>query len=121
MVTKRTPETRKGIGIFVEDAETGIVSDLGFKPINGTQAKSPDPNPEDLAALKERREKINEVLLTLSPREEKVIRSCFLDGLTIQKTAEKLGLEPKEVKRIRKSAIAKLRKAGRSSRLTGCL
>jgi RNA polymerase sigma-B factor len=66
---------------------------------------------DDNYDLAEKRMILEKVLPILSDREQKIIKSTFIDGLSQKETGEKIGLSQMHVSRLQRSAIKKLREA----------
>lgn len=79
------------------------------------------PSPEDEVSAKAIRERLNEVLDTLSPREAKVLKLRFglSDGTpyTLEQLGHILGITRERVRQIEKKALMKLRHPKRSTQL----
>lgn len=95
-----------------------ILTGENDKTTIGELLASDAPTPEDLLLQDDLRERIRQVLDTLEPMEETVIklRFGFLDGtvLSPEMTAEEMNLSPEEVSRIEVKALRKLRHPSRS-------
>lgn len=61
--------------------------------------------------LAEKRMILEKVLPILSEREQEIIQSTFIDGLSQKETGERIGLSQMHVSRLQRSAIKKLREA----------
>lgn len=66
---------------------------------------------DDNYDLAEKRMILEKVLPILSDREQEIIKSTFIDGLSQKETGEKIGLSQMHVSRLQRSAIKKLREA----------
>lgn len=66
---------------------------------------------DDNYELAEKRMILEKVLPTLSDREQEIIKSTFIEGLSQKETGEKIGLSQMHVSRLQRSAIKKLREA----------
>ena len=79
------------------------------------------PSPEDEVSAKAIRERLNEVLDTLAPREAEVLKLRFglSDGTpyTLEQLGRTLGITRERVRQIEKKALMKLRHPKRSIRL----
>jgi RNA polymerase primary sigma factor len=79
------------------------------------------PSPEDEVSAKAVRERLNEVLKTLLPREEEVLRMRFglTDGTayTLEQLGQIFGITRERVRQIEKKALMKLRHPKRSIKL----
>ncbi len=70
---------------------------------------------------REMQEIIDEVLETLSPRQEKVLKKCFWLDATLDEIGEELGVTGERVRQIRDKALKRLRHPSRSRRLKDLL
>jgi len=106
------------MGISPEDAE--VYQEMLRTASILEKAKQPpkEPQPEDEQAVEDTayfqsRQRIGELLATLTPQEAQVLNLRFgLEGglpATPQETASKLGITPNEVVRLETEALAKLR------------
>jgi len=104
-VNNREGEEGGVLGDFIEDEEAPVLSDL----ISQSQM----------------RERIEEVLITLSLREEKILRLRFgLHGgkaLTLEEIGQKFGLTRERIRQIEGKALKRLRHPRRARRLRGFL
>lgn len=66
---------------------------------------------DDNYELAEKRMILEKVLPILSDREQEIIKSTFIEGLSQKETGEKIGLSQMHVSRLQRSAIKKLREA----------
>src|SRR5699024_5967941 len=66
---------------------------------------------DDNYDLAEKRMILEKVLPILSEREQEIIHSTFIDGLSQKETGERIGLSQMHVSRLQRSAIKKLREA----------
>lgn len=66
---------------------------------------------DDNYDLAEKRMILEKVLPILSDREQEIIKSTFIEGLSQKETGEKIGLSQMHVSRLQRSAIKKLREA----------
>lgn len=66
---------------------------------------------DDNYDLAEKRMILEKVLPILSDREQEIIHSTFIDGLSQKETGERIGLSQMHVSRLQRSAIKKLREA----------
>lgn len=66
---------------------------------------------DDNYDLAEKRMILEKVLPILSEREQEIIQSTFIDGLSQKETGERIGLSQMHVSRLQRSAIKKLREA----------
>lgn len=66
---------------------------------------------DDNYDLAEKRMILEKVLPILSEREQEIIKSTFIEGLSQKETGEKIGLSQMHVSRLQRSAIKKLREA----------
>lgn len=66
---------------------------------------------DDNYELAEKRMILEKVLPILSEREQEIIKSTFIEGLSQKETGEKIGLSQMHVSRLQRSAIKKLREA----------
>jgi len=74
-------------------------------------------NPDKMFERQELEGLINEVLITISPLEEQVLRLMFYDGLKRTQIAKELGKTPPKIKRVVEKALRKLRHPSRSRRI----
>ena len=78
-------------------------------------------SPEEAAIQKDRAERVQVILATLTPREEKVLRRRFGIGEetehTLQEVGEEFGLTRERIRQIQAKALTKLRHSSRSKRL----
>ena len=78
-------------------------------------------SPEEAAIQKDRAERVQVILATLTPREEKVLRRRFgigeETGHTLQEVGEEFGLTRERIRQIQAKALTKLRHSSRSKRL----
>jgi len=77
-------------------------------------------SPEEAAIQKDRAERVQVILATLTPREEKVLRRRFGIGEetehTLQEVGEEFGLTRERIRQIQAKALTKLRHSSRSKR-----
>jgi RNA polymerase sigma factor (sigma-70 family) len=87
------------------------------------QAPSLLPSPEDAVVASEIKDAVREVLKTLTPREEKVLRMRFgLDGgdeKTLREIGKEFGVQQERVRQIEAHALSKLRHPSRAALLDG--
>lgn len=69
----------------------------------------PIPTPEEIFHLQEAKRKIDEILLNLSPREEKVIRQHVMNGKTFEEVGQDFCLSRARAQQINARALNKLR------------
>ena len=78
-------------------------------------------SPEEAAIQKDRAERVQVILATLTPREEKVLRRRYgigeETGHTLQEVGEEFGLTRERIRQIQAKALTKLRHSSRSKRL----
>jgi len=83
-------------------------------------ADSDSVSPEEAAIQKDRAERVQVILATLTPREEKVLRRRFgigeETGHTLQEVGEEFGLTRERIRQIQAKALTKLRHPSRSKR-----
>ena len=83
------------------------------------------PSPTDLATENMLKERMEELLNTLSPREARILRLRFgLDNgraYTLEEIGRKFGLTRERIRQIQMEALRKLRHPSRSRRLKGYL
>ncbi len=83
-------------------------------------ADSDSVSPEEAAIQKDRAERVQVILATLTPREEKVLRRRFGIGEetehTLQEVGEEFGLTRERIRQIQAKALTKLRHPSRSKR-----
>ncbi|MCW5853951.1 MAG: sigma-70 family RNA polymerase sigma factor [Anaerolineae bacterium] len=79
------------------------------------------PSPSESAAQRMLREQLEEMFMSLSPREARILEMRFglRDGhsYTLKETGQKFGLTRERIRQIEQEALAKLRQPGRSSKL----
>jgi RNA polymerase primary sigma factor len=84
-------------------------------------ADSDSVSPEEAAIQKDRAERVQVILATLTPREEKVLRRRYgigeETGHTLQEVGEEFGLTRERIRQIQAKALTKLRYSSRSKRL----
>lgn len=56
-----------------------------------------DANPENILADKTKKEKLREVILSLKPKEQKLIKALFFDGVEEKDYANSIGKTPKQI------------------------
>ena len=97
--------------------------DAIFKSTNLSNIKNleSDLNLDEVVAKKELKEKISEVLSTLTPREERVLRMRFGVGMNTDHTLEEVGLQfsvtRERIRGIEAVALRKLRELSKSNNL----
>jgi RNA polymerase sigma factor (sigma-70 family) len=91
-----------------EILEAERIEDAGFLVINAKDLSSDWPSPEEILRIQEVREKIEKALLTLSPREERVVR-MWMSSESQEKIAQSLGTDRDRVQQIFTKALRKLR------------
>jgi len=78
-------------------------------------------SPEEAAIQKDRAERVQVILATLTPREEKVLRRRFgigeETGHTLQEVGDEFGVTRERIRQIQAKALTKLRHSSRSKRL----
>lgn len=78
-------------------------------------------SPEEAAIQKDRAERVQVILATLTPREEKVLRRRFGigedTGHTLQEVGDEFGVTRERIRQIQAKALTKLRHSSRSKRL----
>ena len=79
------------------------------------------PSPSENAAQRMLREQLEEMFMSLSPREARILEMRFglRDGhsYTLKETGQKFGLTRERIRQIEQEALAKLRQPNRSSKL----
>lgn len=79
------------------------------------------PSPSESAAQRMLREQLEEMFMSLSPREARILEMRFglRDGhsYTLKETGQKFGLTRERIRQIEQEALAKLRQPNRSSKL----
>ncbi len=78
-------------------------------------------SPEEATIEKDRAERVQVILATLTPREEKILRRRFgigeETGHTLQEVGDEFGLTRERIRQIQAKALTKLRHSSRSKRL----
>lgn len=69
----------------------------------------PSLTPEEILHMRQAGDKINEILKTLSPREELIVRRCVMNGETRDKVAKYFGTTEERIRAIEGLALRKLR------------
>ena len=64
---------------------------------------------------------MNDVLKTLSPREEKILRMRFYDNKSQEECAKEFGVVKERVRQLEAKALSKMRRPGRSDQLESFL
>jgi RNA polymerase sigma factor (sigma-70 family) len=81
----------------------------------------PALTPEEIVRIREVKKRIDEILRTLSSREEIIVRMCIMGDKTQEEAAELTGTTKEVVRNIRAEAMRKLRCSGRARVLALCL
>mgnify|MGYP001586837305 CR=1 FL=1 len=114
----KTRVGKKVIALLLEnEVEHEPIEENGFKAIEAEKSPSPELTPEEIFRIEEAKKKIEKVLLTLSPRQEKVVRMCIMDNKSFKEVSEELSMGEDLVKRTRIKAIRKLRRPESTSEL----
>lgn len=91
---------------------------LGWGALAGLRGRDPEGDPHEAAVQRELREAVREILGTLTPREEKVLRMCCGIGERREYNLEEIGKEfevsRERVRQIEAKALRKLRHPSRS-------
>ncbi|MBW2721091.1 MAG: sigma-70 family RNA polymerase sigma factor [Deltaproteobacteria bacterium] len=92
----------------------------GFSHLGDFIADRGSVSPEEATIQKDRAERVQVILATLTPREEKVLRRRFgigeETGHTLQEVGEEFGLTRERIRQIQAKALTKLRHPSRSKR-----
>lgn len=75
------------------------------------------PSPEDAAVSNETKMIINDVLKTLTPREEQILKMRFENEMTFDEIGQSYNLSSQRIRMIEGSALRKLKKIGRIKKL----
>ena len=68
-----------------------------------------DANPENILADKTKKEKLREVILSLKPKEQKLIKALFFDGFTASEYARDINKTPQTVSQCEKRILKKIK------------
>lgn len=71
---------------------------------------NPGTNPENILADKTKKEKLREVILSLKPKEQKLIKALFFDGVEEKDYASSIGKTPKQIYKRKYRIFKKIKK-----------
>lgn len=104
----------------IKDFVSEKVEGLGFQAVKAEKVLDSGPGQDEILCELEREKVVNEILLTLSPREEQVVRMCVMDGHSQERAAQALGTTRNRVRSMMLKAMIKLRNPARAEKLKGC-
>jgi RNA polymerase sigma factor (sigma-70 family) len=91
-----------------EILEAERIENAGFLAVDAEGLSSNWPSPEEVLHIQEAERKIDQILKTLSPREEKVLR-MWMNEKSRGEIAQSLGTNENQVRQISVRALRKLR------------
>jgi RNA polymerase sigma factor (sigma-70 family) len=113
--------TRQNDFLIMSEISKKITGSFLLMPEGNGTIPCPPPTPEEVFCREEVRKRINEVLLTLSPREEQVVRRHAINGENFGEIGNGLCLSTARVQQICVRAMLKLRHPRRARILRDCL
>jgi RNA polymerase sigma factor for flagellar operon FliA len=87
-----------------------VLSASAGDPVIRPRVAHTAPGSDELLLRHQRRARIEAALSRLPEREQRLIRRCYFDGLSLREVADELGLSPSWTSRLHARAVARLRR-----------
>lgn len=84
--------------------------EVGPHMLNGAGTFYLPPGPEEVFSQEQVMKRLNEMLLRLSPRNEKIIKMLFFEGMSFDQVGEHFGITADRVRLLKEKSLRRLRK-----------